>query len=69
MNELIDTGFQVTMDETEMNIFVSALAVAGPITPTPTATPQPLDILPVTIGLVTLVVVVGSVILFKKGKA
>jgi hypothetical protein len=68
MNELIDVGLQVTMDETEMNVFVSAMAVVGPITPTPTATPPPLDILPVTIGLVALVVVVGSVILFKKGK-
>ena len=58
MDEMKNAGLQVTMDETEMNVFVVALSGTGPVTPTsPTSPggPVPLDVLPLAIGAVVLI--------------
>jgi hypothetical protein len=66
MNELGDAGFQVTMNETEMNVFVSALVATTPVTPTtPTDTPQ-LGPLPIAVGVIALMAVVVGIVIFKK---
>jgi hypothetical protein len=69
MNEMKDAGLQVTMNETEMNVFVVALSDTGPVTPTTPTTsggPVPMDVLPLAIGAVALILVVGAIVIVKK---
>jgi hypothetical protein len=66
MNELKDAGFQVTMDEAEMNVFVVAMSDAGPVTPTIPETSGSMDYLPVAIGVIALGLVIVAVVLVKK---
>lgn len=69
MNEMKDAGLQVTMDETEMNVFVVAMSDAGPITPmTPTTSepPAPIDIIPLGFGGLALILVIVAVVLVKR---
>ena len=68
MNELKDAGFQVTMDETEMNVFVAVMTDAGPITPTTSTTPDSMDYLPIAFGVLALVLVVGVIVLIRKNR-
>ncbi|MFW9806623.1 MAG: DUF362 domain-containing protein [Candidatus Thorarchaeota archaeon] len=68
MNELVDAGYHVTMDETEMNVFVSAMVTTAPITPTTPGTSGTMDYLPVVIGAVALgLFVVVLIVLRKRG--
>jgi hypothetical protein len=66
MNEMIDAGFDVTMDETEMNVFVATMSVTGPVTPTTPEPPAPIDIVPIGIGGFVLVLVIVVVAFVKK---
>jgi hypothetical protein len=66
MNELKDAGFQVTMDETEMNVFVSIMSDAGPVTPTTPVVPGAMDYLPIAIGVVALSLVVVAIAVVKR---
>jgi hypothetical protein len=68
MNQLNDAGFQATMDETEMNVFVVSMTDAGPVTPTttPTTTPPPMSYLPIVIGAVVIVLVAIVVVVMKR---
>ncbi|MHA2201742.1 MAG: DUF362 domain-containing protein [Candidatus Thorarchaeota archaeon] len=50
MYELKDAGFQVTMNETEMNVFVSIMSDAGSVTPTTPVDPGSMDYLPIVFG-------------------
>ncbi|MFW9982481.1 MAG: DUF362 domain-containing protein, partial [Candidatus Thorarchaeota archaeon] len=52
MNELQDAGFQVTMNEAEMNVFVVAMTEAGPVTPTIPVVPGSMGYLPIVGGVV-----------------
>ncbi|TFH01658.1 MAG: DUF362 domain-containing protein [Candidatus Thorarchaeota archaeon] len=66
MNELKDAGFQVTMFESEMNVFVLVMTDAGPITPT---IPEGLGFmvyLPVVIGAVVLVLMGVAVVMKRR---
>ena len=62
MNEMKDAGLQVTMDESEMNVFVVALSDAGPVTPTSSGGPVPIDSLPLAIGAFALVLAIVAVV-------
>jgi len=66
MNELSDAGFQVTMDEAEMNVFVSAMVATGPVTPTTPTTSGSPNYLPIAIGAVVIGFVVVVVVAWKK---
>ena len=67
MNVLKDAGFQVTMDETEMNVFLEIMSNTGPVTPTtPTGDATLMDYLPLTIGAIALVLFVIGVIVAKR---
>jgi len=66
MNELKDAGFQATMSESEMNVFVLVMTDAGPITPTVPSGIGLMDFLPVVIGAVALVLVIGIAIVIKR---
>ncbi|NHI89420.1 MAG: DUF362 domain-containing protein [Candidatus Thorarchaeota archaeon] len=68
MNQLIDAGYQVTMNETEMNVFVSAMAAPGPVTPTTPTTSGTMDYLPIAIGAIAIgLFVVVLIVLRKRG--
>jgi hypothetical protein len=72
MNEMMDAGFQVTMDETEMNVFVEVMSDAGPVTPTtPTSSggPVPLDVFPLAFGAAVLIIAVGIIVIEKRRDA
>ncbi len=62
MNELKDAGFQVTMSESEMNVFVTVMSDSGPITPTTPGDLDSLDYLPIVIGAVVLGLVLATII-------
>jgi hypothetical protein len=67
MNVLKDAGFQATMNETEMNVFVEVMSDAGPVTPTTSDIPGPImDYVPLVIVAVALVLVVVAVVVFKR---
>ncbi|MHA2322396.1 MAG: DUF362 domain-containing protein [Candidatus Thorarchaeota archaeon] len=66
MNEMKDAGFDVTMDEAEMNVFVIAMTDAGPVTPTTPEGPGPMNYLPVVIGTVALVLLVVAAAIIKR---
>ncbi|MFW9975603.1 MAG: DUF362 domain-containing protein [Candidatus Thorarchaeota archaeon] len=57
MNILKDAGFQVTMDESDMNVFVDTMTDAGPITPTTPNIPDPINYVPILIGGAGLVLI------------
>ena len=68
MNKLVDEGYQVTMNETEMNVFVSAMAAQGPVTPTTPTNSGSMDNLPIVIVTVALgLFVVALIVLRKRG--
>jgi hypothetical protein len=69
MNELKDAGFQATMTETEMNVFVNIMSDAGPVTPTTPDTPGMMDYLPLAIGAIILGFLVVVVAVFKRRAA
>ncbi|MHA1961351.1 MAG: DUF362 domain-containing protein [Candidatus Thorarchaeota archaeon] len=63
MNQLKDAGFQVTMNPSEMNVFVVAMDAAGPVTPTFPDSPGLMPLLayvaiPIVAGLLILAAVV-----------
>ncbi|MFW9794230.1 MAG: DUF362 domain-containing protein [Candidatus Thorarchaeota archaeon] len=58
MNVLRDAGFQATMSESEMNVYVVAMSDAGPTSPTEPGTPGLMEYIPVVIGAVALVLIV-----------
>jgi hypothetical protein len=66
MNEMKDAGFEVTMNETEMNVFVVVMTDAGPVTPTIPEIPGSMDYLPVVIVGVALVLVAAIVVIMKR---
>ena len=66
MNELSDAGFQVTMNETEMSVFVTVMTDPGPVTPTTPTAPAPLNLLPIAIGAIALGVVIVATVVFKR---
>jgi hypothetical protein len=67
MNELNDAGFQTTMNETEMNVFVAVMTDAGPVTPTTPDVPGSMDYLPFAIGAIALgLFVVAAVVMWRK---
>jgi len=69
MNEMKDAGLQVTMNETEMNVFVVAMSDTGPVTPTTPTTPgapAPMDYLPLLIGVAALGFAIVAAIVFKR---
>lgn len=66
MNILKDAGFLVTMNETEMNVFVEIMSNTGPVTPTTPDGSGSLDYLPIVIGGAALVLVAVIVIAFKR---
>jgi hypothetical protein len=66
MNEMKDAGLQVTMDETEMNVFVVAMSGTGPVTPTTSEPPAPIDYIPIGIGGIVLVLVIVVLAFVKK---
>jgi hypothetical protein len=66
MNELNDAGFQATMDETEMNVFVEVMSNTGPVTPTTPLIPGPMDFVPLAIGAVALILVVVAAVVVKR---
>jgi hypothetical protein len=67
MNELVDAGYQVTMAETEMNVFVSAMVATAPISPTTPTNSGTMDYLPIVIGAVALALfVVVLIVVFVK---
>lgn len=67
MNELADAGFQVTMDESQMSVFVTALSNAGPVIPTTTGGLTLLSYLPIFVGVGIAVLVVAAVLLTRRG--
>jgi len=66
MNEMKDAGFQVTMDESEMNVFVAIMTDAGPITPTIPAPPAPMNLLPIAMGAVVIGLVIVAAVIYKR---
>ena len=66
MNEIENAGFQVTMDEEEMNVFVVLMTNVGPITPTTPIDSTPIDYLPIGIGMAILSVAVVAVAIIKR---
>ena len=66
MHELKDAGFQVTMNETEMNVFVEVMSNTGPVTPTTPTAPAPLNLFPVAIGAIALGVVIVATVAYKR---
>ncbi|MFX1607278.1 MAG: DUF362 domain-containing protein [Promethearchaeota archaeon] len=66
MNEMKDSGLPVTMDETEMNVFVQVISDAGPVTPTTPIVPGPLDYVPLVVGAFALLLVVGAIVVLKR---
>jgi hypothetical protein len=66
MNELSNAGFQVTMDELEMNVFVTVMTDARSITPTTPYVPSDIDILPAIIRVASLILVVGAAVLYRR---
>ncbi len=69
MNEMKDAGFQVTMDESEMNVFVEVMSDAGPVTPTTPTTPgvpAPMDYLPLAIGVLVLGFIAVVIVVMKR---
>ena len=68
MNELVNAGYNVTMDETEINVFVSAMTGTAPITPPTPTTSETMDYLPIAIGAVALgLFTVVLIVLRKRG--
>ncbi|MFW9908398.1 MAG: DUF362 domain-containing protein [Candidatus Thorarchaeota archaeon] len=57
MNILKDAGFQVTMNESEMNVFAVAMTDAGPITPTIPNIPDSMNYVTIMIGGAGLVLI------------
>jgi hypothetical protein len=66
MNQLFDAGFQFTMNESEMNVFVTVMSDAGPVTPNTPGPQDPMLYLPVVIGAVVLGVFVLAVVVVKR---
>lgn len=66
MNELKDAGFQTTMNETEMNVFVKVMLDAGTVNPTTPGVPGQLDYVPLVVGSVALVLVLCALVLIRK---
>jgi len=66
MNILKDAGFQVTMDESEMNVFVVAMTDAGPITPTTPNIPDQMNYVPILIGGAGLVLITILAVFVKR---
>jgi hypothetical protein len=63
MNQLKDAGFQVTMNPSEMNVFVVAMEAAGPVTPTIPDSPRLMPLLayvviPMAAGLLIVAAIV-----------
>lgn len=69
MNVMKDAGFQVTMDETEMNVFLVAMTDSGPMTPTTPEGSSSMDYLPVVIGAVAVVLVIATVLAIWKKRS
>jgi hypothetical protein len=66
MNQLLDAGFQFTMDESEMNVFVTVMADAGPVSPTTPEDLIPIGYLPIAIGLGVIALVIVVVVIVKR---
>ncbi len=61
-NILEAAGFQATMDQSEMNVFVVAMSATGPVSPTtPTSAPPP-DYVPLTVGVLVLGFIIAAVV-------
>ena len=66
MIQLKNSGFQVTMDPTEMNVFVAVMTATGPITPTIPDPPSPISFLPYAVIPVAAIFVVVVFALIRK---
>jgi len=66
MNELNDAGFQATMSESEINVFVTVMSDSGPTTPTTPGDLGSLDYLPIMIGVVVLGLVAVVAVVVKR---
>jgi len=66
MNEMKDAGYQVTMDEEEMNVFVVQMTNAGPITPTIAVDGTPIDLVPIGVGIAVLTLAVVAIVIVKR---
>jgi len=62
MNELKDAGFQVTMNQEEMNVFVVAMSATGPVSPTTPIDATPPDYVPLTVGALVLGFIIVAVV-------
>jgi len=69
MNVMKDAGFQVTMDEAEMNVFIAVMTDAGPITPTTPVDPGTMDYYPIVVITIGIVFVIATVLAIRKKRS
>ncbi|MHA2356784.1 MAG: DUF362 domain-containing protein [Candidatus Thorarchaeota archaeon] len=66
MIQLNNSGFQVTMLPSEMNVFVTAMTATGPVTPTVPDSPSPVSLLPYAVIPIAIVLGIIVVVLIRR---